>query len=188
MTALTLTIDGIAVRQDDQGRYRLNDLHKAAGGELRHKPSEWLRNKQVHELVQEILDFKTKAGFTSLEQIQPLNVIKGGSNPGIFAAKELVYAYAMWISAKFHLAVIHAYDALVSQPSVHQLLADPATLDALAERIAQRLPGTTSPYSPPPIALPCLATRFLKKIWCCSMYHQSWKLALSPSVFTAISG
>lgn len=93
-----LTISGVSVRQDEQGRFCLNDLHRAAGGEARHKPSEWLRTKQAQELISEI----EKAGIPAIQSKQQL---------GTFAVKELVYAYAMWISPKFHLQVIRAYDA-----------------------------------------------------------------------------
>jgi hypothetical protein len=50
----------------------------------------------------------------ALEQNQPVNVINGGNQPGIYVVKPLVYAYAMWISPAFHLHVIEAYDALVT--------------------------------------------------------------------------
>ncbi|AQT03721.1 hypothetical protein A0U91_00195 [Acetobacter persici] len=45
---------------------------------------------------------------------QPISVKRGGNAPGIWACKELVYAYAMWISPAFHLAVIRAFDALMT--------------------------------------------------------------------------
>jgi phage antirepressor YoqD-like protein len=48
----------------------------------------------------------------------PVAVLKGGSGPqGTFVVKELVYAYAMWVSPAFHLKVIRAYDAMVSRPA-----------------------------------------------------------------------
>ena len=37
-----LVISDISVRQDAEGRYCLNDLHKSAGGEKRHRPNYWL--------------------------------------------------------------------------------------------------------------------------------------------------
>lgn len=106
----SLVVANTAIRQDEGGRYCLNDLHKAAGGENRHRPSLWLENQQTQELIEEI----AKAGIPALEQNQPVSVIRGGSSPGTYVCKELVYAYAMWISPKFHLAVIRAFDALVT--------------------------------------------------------------------------
>ena len=102
-----LVIDGVSVRQDNSGRYCLNDLHRAAGGERRHEPSLWRNLQQTNELVQILSD-------TGI----PVSVIKGGVNQGTFVCKELVYSYAMWISAEFSLKVIRTYDSLASKPTV----------------------------------------------------------------------
>lgn len=109
MNALTLTT--IIIRQDAEGRYCLNDLHKASGGEEKNKPKFWLENKQTQELVQEL----SEGGNPPSVNSQPISVIRGGKNQGTFVVKELVYAYAMWISPRFHLQVIRAYDELVAQ-------------------------------------------------------------------------
>lgn len=109
MNALTLTT--ITIRQDAEGRYCLNDLHKASGGEEKNKPKFWLENKQTQELVQEL----SEGGNPPSVNNQPISVIRGGKNQGTFVVKELVYAYAMWTSPRFHLQVIRAYDELVAQ-------------------------------------------------------------------------
>lgn len=101
MNAIALTISDALVRQDDSGRYCLNDLHKAAGGEKRHQPSNWLQVQQTQELINEI-------------EIPGIPGIVSKQGLGTFAVKELVYAYAMWISASFALRVIRAYDALAT--------------------------------------------------------------------------
>lgn len=109
MNTLSLIISNTSVKQDSQQRFCLNDLHKAAGNNPSQKPSEWLRNKQTIALTNEFL----------IEGIPAIKVIKGRGITGTYAVKELVYAYAMWISPSFHLKVIRAYDALVTQPSLN---------------------------------------------------------------------
>ncbi|MCG5494515.1 KilA-N domain-containing protein [Ectothiorhodospira variabilis] len=111
----------MTIRQDDEDRYCLNDLHKAAGGEDRHRMNRWLALDQTHELILEI-----ESGG-----IPPVSTVMG-RNGGTFVVKELVYAYAMWISPKFHLAVIRAYDELQTQGV------------AVSDRMAQPLRSATS--------------------------------------------
>lgn len=96
-----IIIADVKVRTDNEGRYSLNDLHKAAGGENRHRPSVWLENQQTKALVAEL----EKAGIPAFESKQ---------RQGTFVVKELVYGYAMWLSAAFNLTVIRAFDALVT--------------------------------------------------------------------------
>ena len=98
-----IVIAGTSVATDAQGRYSINDLHKAAGAEPRHQPARFIANQSTQELVAEI-------GTTEI----PVVTVNGGRAPGTYACRELVYAYAMWISAKFHLQVIRAYDALTA--------------------------------------------------------------------------
>lgn len=100
---MNLIIANTAIRTDAENRYCLNDLHKAAGEEKRHGASYWLANQQTKELVAEL-------GDTGI----PVSVVRGGPGQGTYVVKELVYAYAMWISPSFHLKVIRAYDALVT--------------------------------------------------------------------------
>jgi len=116
----SIVISDIKIHMDAEGRYSLNDLHKAAGKERRHEPAAWLRLDQTNELVQEILNtqmcvFKNGDNSNSAKvQIKKPMDSKKGRYGGTYVCKELVYSYAMWISAAFALKVIRAYDALVT--------------------------------------------------------------------------
>lgn len=107
-----LTIGTTIVRQVDD-LYSLNDLHKASGEEPRHRPAEFVRLAQTQDLIAELV----KGGDSHLY----INTIKG-RNGGTYACKELVIAYAAWISAAFHLKVIRVFLDTV-QPVA------PATID-----------------------------------------------------------
>ena len=101
-----ITIDTFTIKQDTQGRFCLNDLHKASGGAEKNKPIYFLKLQQSADLIEEL-------SRDSL--IDPVQAIRGGKTPGTFVVKELVYAYAMWISAAFQLKVIRAFDTLQTQ-------------------------------------------------------------------------
>ena len=98
----TLSIASTSIRQID-GLYSLNDLHKAAGNEAKHRPNQFLRLDTTQALVNEINQ--------CADVRSALKVVNGGDGRGTFVCKELVYAYGMWISAAFMLQVIRVFDA-----------------------------------------------------------------------------
>ena len=74
-------------------------------------------------------------------QIEPVKKMEGVKG-GTYVVKELVYSYAMWISAKFHLQVIRAYDAMVMQFRVKARQAiSPEQQALLHEIVARRSQG-----------------------------------------------
>lgn len=107
MNALTLSISDTLIHKDAQGRYCLNDLHKASGDNPKHKPANFLRLDSTKELFEEINRCSDMRNAVEVKQ--------GGNQQGTYVAKELVYAYAMWISPRFHLQVIRTFDALATQ-------------------------------------------------------------------------
>ncbi|WP_035418407.1 KilA-N domain-containing protein, partial [Ferrovum myxofaciens] len=56
--------------------YCINDLHRAAGGEARHRPANWLQSQSAKELVAELEN--SDDGIPSSEQNQSVSVTKGG--------------------------------------------------------------------------------------------------------------
>ena len=119
-----LVIGEFSIRQDEDGRYCLNDLHNASGGLKKHQITNFLRVEQTQELI---LEIERSSNVSIAENSQTsnmrfgnkaLNIIRGGANRGTYVVKELVYSYAMWISAAFNLKVIRTFDSQSNIPSV----------------------------------------------------------------------
>lgn len=98
------------IKRDNEGRYCLNDLHKASGGHQKHRPKYWLETQQAQALIEKL----TVGGIPPLEQNQPLKIVNGGNAQGTFAVRQLAIAYATWIDAEFFLVVIDTFDAVAS--------------------------------------------------------------------------
>ena len=115
-------LDNVEIRKDSEGRYCLNDLHKAAGGAGKHKPNEWLRYSTAKDLIEELI-----AGNPAFKPLQ----ISKGRYGGTYVCKQLVYSYAMWISPAFHLKVVEFFDrgqtqgVAVADHAVEDVLNDP---------------------------------------------------------------
>ena len=102
-----LTIGETSVRQVGS-LFSLNDLHRAAGGEAKHEPNQFTRLDQTQALIAEI---KSADSRNCIET-------RRGANGGTYACRELVIAYAAWISAAFHLKVIRVFLAVAApQPT-----------------------------------------------------------------------
>ncbi len=131
---IALTLGNITIRQQN-GLFSLNDLHKAAGGEEKHQPAFFIRREDTQALAAEICSADS--------QIKAFETVRGrGKQQGTYACRELVIAYAAWISAAFHLKVIRVFLAATTpQASPHNPALDydrisPAQAQDLKEIVA----------------------------------------------------
>lgn len=123
------------------GLYCLNDLHKASGADKKHQPANFIRLDATKDIIKEI----EGENFNSSHLRSALKVINGGKNRGTFVCKELVYSYAMWISAKFSLVVIRAFDNLVSSPKQEERLNNDQ-IGFIYQTVMQVCANTGQPY------------------------------------------
>ncbi|MCK7562535.1 KilA-N domain-containing protein [Citrobacter koseri] len=110
----TVSVNGVSVRVDNEGRYSLNDLHTAAvaNGEATEsqRPSVFLRSAQIKRFVKAL---KSKALKSASEQNQPLRVIKGGDQSGAWGVELLAIRYAAWIKPEFEIEVYEVFRTVV---------------------------------------------------------------------------
>ncbi len=94
-----LIIAGVEVIRDEAGRYNLNALHRASGGNPIHAPSQWLRLKGTKKLIDQL----------ESETMQKCTFTIEGVGGGTFAHELLIISYAGWISPAFQLRVNQAF-------------------------------------------------------------------------------
>jgi hypothetical protein len=103
--AATRTIASIIhatpIRRDQEGRYCLNDLHRAAGGEDRHAPWRFIRLETTSALADAI-------SKTPDVVIKPIDLSRGRYG-GTYVHEDLAIDYAAWISPAFKLEVYRAF-------------------------------------------------------------------------------
>jgi len=112
----------IDIRQDAQGRYCLNDLHKAAGGEGKCQPNRWFRIGRTKALISKFLTPKMaseNAPSDAISGVAPVTVESVGK-PSIYVIKPLVYNYAAWVSPDFERFVYEVFDAVMSAAAAEQ--------------------------------------------------------------------
>jgi len=134
MTTQPLTVGNVAIRARN-GLYSLNDLHKASGNEANHQPAYFIRREETKALISELSKSANSQIYSSIES-------RRGGNGGTYACRELVIAYAAWISAAFHLKVIRVFLDTVApaQPA----LSAPASTKALSPAVAQEIAAQAS--------------------------------------------
>lgn len=106
MTTL-IAIEGVKVRQDDEGRYCLNDLHKAAmaagKATLSQRPGEFLKTGSVSAFAQTLTDAKKSASVIT---------VRGGKGQGSYGVELVAIRYAAWLDPSFEIQVYETFQAL----------------------------------------------------------------------------
>ena len=166
-----LTILSTEIRQLD-GLYSLNDLHKASGGAARHLPNRFLRLDQTRSLASEIEQTPDVA--------LGARAVHGGPNRGTYACRELVVAYAAWISPAFHLKVLRVFlDTQAPQPSAARkvnLESDPRFVEKLAEQLGEDLVKAGLRLSPQK------TLRMFVLIYADALWHKRMRPAFTDSL------
>lgn len=114
MSNVTLiNLHGVRVRVDEDGRYCLNDLHKAAmanGKATRHHaPAQFLRNDSVKAFVSRLSDMQNCTSVVS---------VRGGKRQGTYGHELVVTRYASWIDVDFEIEVYETFQQAKRQQAM----------------------------------------------------------------------
>lgn len=101
MNTLTIKSLGVSITSNEGGMFNLNDLHKQAGLSENKRPSQW--RSTIRSAMERTANLQSARVKTD----------KNGHD-ALFGTEQGVYAYAMWISPEFYLAVVNAFKELAS--------------------------------------------------------------------------
>lgn len=109
---ITLTFDGrtVTLNPNENGWYNLNTLRKAAGNQRRHEVNNWIGQANTLDLIEKI-SITGKPVYESRRGSER----NGG---GTWACRDLIFAYAEWISAEFHKAVLETFSSAVDGDAI----------------------------------------------------------------------
>lgn len=133
----TITLFNKTIRQDENGRYCLNDLHKAAMANgyatKNHRPTEFLRSEPVKEFLAEL----EKVGKSHIKTTK-------GRSGGTYTTELVALRYAGWISPKVEVEVYKTFQKVVNADEglTHDLIErqqDPEAQKRLAARAQSKV-------------------------------------------------
>lgn len=102
----------VEVTMDDNGRYCLNDLFKASGGNASKAPQKFLRSQ--HEIdTYRLWDENDKRQIVSCQNLDNYVIqMKINRATKTFGSRKTALKYAMFIDKNFYEAVVEAFDKL----------------------------------------------------------------------------
>lgn len=116
VAASATIIESISIRRDSQGRYSLNDLHRAAIMAGKATESQRPGNFLKADTVQAFIDAydaeesdATKIASVDAKKIASVHSVKGGNNQGTYAAELIAIRYAAWIDPSFEVKVYRTF-------------------------------------------------------------------------------
>lgn len=122
---------GDDIRRDAEGRFSLNDLHRATGAAPENAPFLWMKDETARGLMDEL----------KAQGKEPFSM----TNDGPFIARELVFAYAASVSPSFQLQMIRTISgATAPRPAAQALRSAADQLDASARlrAVSEQIVGT----------------------------------------------
>lgn len=121
-------IAGVEITTDAEGRFNLNALHRASGGEKKKGPSYWLALDSTKGLIEE-LESQQSDPELSVSQTTGISVVTlQGRHGGTFAHELLAISYAGWISPAFQLKVNQVFLDYRTGRLMDEATADPSRM------------------------------------------------------------